>query len=650
MVYVFIAAVFVSFPGNGFNLQADSLRKVWENIKTHELQIPTLEKIAVLDQLAGSLRTNLPDSALSYYQQALDLALEAGMKHEEARLRNKIGYTHYILGNYDFALTYFVNALELHRALHNDVGISTSLNSIGLIYEAQVNYPKALEYQWNSIVYSERTGSSERLNSNYFNLSIIHDHLGNFDSALYYLNKSVAISKAEKDNTMLCMALNRMGEVNLHKNDLSQAESNFRNSLQQIPSSNLWEACFSYAGLSQVYSKQGKYDESIAYGLKSFNLANQLNSKWDIARSAGILYEVYKKKSDFREALHMLEIHKRFNDSLFNVRKESEINFLLLRQNESERGQLAKENALQKSIIEQGNLWIGFFIILGILLAIWGLVLYQNNRHKLLLNEELRKTNESIGERNAKIEQQNKELKALNDSKNQLLSIVGHDMRSPINNIKTILEIIKDGRLSAADQERVFNELHKSVSAVAETMNNMLIWASSQLKGLQTNPTNIELQQLVKETIAIFQTPASEKGIELIHEERAGIFVYADINHLKTALRNLINNAIKFTKRNGKVTIRYDHGRQNGDVVIDVIDSGVGIEPDRMSQIFKFTGRSQSIGTNNERGTGIGLMLSQEFIESNHGRIEVSSTLGVGSKFTIHLPVANLIGSPLAST
>lgn len=616
----------------------DSLLLQWQKVEKGTLALPDSTVTKLLFQIGEAISYNTPDSAIYYYNMALALIQDKGATPVKGNLLNKIGYIHYILGNYDLALTFFMDALGIHQLLNNNLGISISLNHISLIYETQRNFQKALETQWRSIVYSKLSRDQGRLISNYFNLSIIHDDLANYDSAIWYLKKSLDLSNSQKNTHMATMATNRLGEVYLHMGNFQEAEHNYKKVLDNKAYKNNWEDVFAYAGLAKVYQKQGQYDKSIEYGLVSLDLARKMKSKWEIAQDASILYESYKARKDYEKALGMLELFKAYNDSLFDEKKEKEINFLLLRQNELEKDQLAKENALHRAVIKQNYQWIVFFIFLGIVLVVWGIILYRNNRQKQLLNMKLQRNSEKITERNAMIEEQNIALNQLNETKNQLLSVIGHDMRGPINNIKSILEIIKLGGLNEDDQKRVFKDLHQTISSVSDTMNNMLAWASRQLHGIEIRPASVHVSELVDDLVGFFERTATEKYIELIHVRKEDIYVWADIDHLKTALRNIISNAIKFTKRNGKVTISYQ--LESNFVELSVTDTGVGIAPESMEKIFQFTGRSKSVGTNNEKGTGIGLMLSKEFIESNGGRIEVTSQVGLGTTFTMWLPQA----------
>lgn len=619
----------------------DSLVAKWKLVEEGRLEMEDSLQARLLLDIGVIVSYDAPDSSFEYFEKALQLSQNGNLKSLTGDILNRIGYTNYILGNYDLALVYFVDGLELHQAQLSDMGIATSLNHISLIYETQKNYQQALKFQWRSMVHSIRSGDANRLISNYFNLSIIHDGAKDYDSALFYLARSLDLSSEKENHRMYSMALNRRGEVYLHKEDYNEAEKNYRGVLDSENYESKWEDSFAYAGLAKVYKKKGQYDKSIEYGLVSLDIARQMNSKWDIAQDAMILYESYKAKNDYVKALEMHELFKQYNDSLFNERKEKEINYLHLRQNELEREQLAKENALSKSVIRQNYLWIAFFVVLGVSLTVWGIILNKNNKQKLLLNKRLLIKNAKIAERNAMIEKQNVTLNELNESKNQLLSIIGHDMRGPINNIKAILEIIKRGGLGEEDQKRVFDDLYRTINAVSGTMTNMLSWASSQLNGIQIQASRIQISEVVDGLKEFYTQSANEKRIELVHHRDEGVYVWFDVDHLKTALRNLLNNAIKFTGRNGTITIKYTE--EQGYVKLVVADTGVGIDSDDIKNVFKFRGRSKSIGTNNEKGTGIGLMLSKEFIESNGGTIEVISELGVGSEFALTLPVAERV-------
>lgn len=624
----------------------DSLFNKWHEVERGDVVLADSSKAKLLFNLGEEIMYHYPDSALVYYKMALVLAQNNQLHKLYGDLLNKIGYVDYILGNYDLSLTYFVKANEIHQQLENDEGIAVSLNHISLIYDTQANYQKALEYQWKSIGYSKRTNSVNRLISNYFNLSIVHDAMKSYDSAIHYLNQSMALSTANENHHLFVMAMNRMGEVFLHKGDYLEAERCYRKVLGYQGYQDKWENCFAYAGLAQTYQALEQFDESIKYGLISLEIATQMKSKWEISHGAGILYESFKRMHNFEQALAMHELFKQYSDSLFNESKEKEINFLHLKQNELERTQLAKENAFQKTVIQQNYQWFVFFIVLGGVLIGWGIILYRNNRVKLLLNKKLIRKNESIASRNAMIEEQNEKLNTLNETKNQILSIIGHDMKGPISNIKSILEIIKMGNMTGEEQRMVFNDLYRTINSVSDTMNNMLAWASSQLNGLQIHPDRIDMEMLVDSLIELFRGSANAKDIEINHQRGDKVIAWADVNQLRTALRNIISNAIKFTKRGGSVTINYH--TEGSQVIIKVSDTGIGIAPDYLPEVFNFNGRSRSVGTNNERGTGIGLMLSKEFINSNDGEIEVTSELGKGTVFKIRLPNAERVKQRLS--
>ena len=636
-LFLATTAVLVGFRQVG----TDSLIHRWRQVEAGRLEMPDSLQARLLCAIGEGMSYDVPDSAIAYYQKALDISRKAGLEAFTGDILNRAGYAHYVLGNYDMALTFYISALEVHEQAKNDPGIAMSLNNISMIYETQKNFQQALQYQWESIVHSLRATDLARLTSNYYNLSVIHDGAQNYDSALFYLARALRLSEDTENHHLYAMALNRRGEVYLHMGRYPEAEESYKAVIEYQGYQNKWENCFAYTGLAKVSQKLGHYDESIGHGLTGLTLARQVNSKWDIVQSTRILYESYKAKKDLAHALEMHELHKQYNDSLFSEAKEKEINFLHLKQKELERAQLAKENALNKAKIRQNYLWISFFVVIVAIMAIWGVILYRNNRHKQVLNKRLTIKNQNIADRNAKIEKQNKELNELNETKNLLLSIISHDLRSPIHNIKSILEIIKNGGIKETEQKKIFNDLYKTVESVSGTMNNMLAWASRQLNGGPTQQTRFGLCEVVDNLVEFFLLRAQEKGIELVHHRDETVHAWFDVEHLKTALRNILSNAIKFTGRGGTVKVAYHVS--DGVVRLEVADTGIGIDADDIGNLFTFKGRSKSLGTNNEKGTGIGLMLSREFIESNGGKIEVASKPGEGTKFTLLLPTTGTL-------
>ncbi len=233
---------------------------------------------------------------------------------------------------------------------------------------------------------------------------------------------------------------------------------------------------------------------------------------------------------------------------------------------------------------------------------------------------------------------QQKELKDLNATKDKFFSIIAHDLKSPFNHLLGLTEIIQD--LSPETDHKEVRELaaliHKSAKQGRDLLDNLLEWSRSQIGARDFRPDNIKLFDIVNEAISFVEQIASQKDISIINAVEKDAVARADINMLNTILRNLLNNAIKFTKPGGFVKI---HAKKRKEVTeITVEDNGIGISKSTLSKLFKTDENPSTPGTSSEKGTGLGLILCREFVEQHGGSIYVESERGKGSRFIFTLP------------
>lgn len=236
------------------------------------------------------------------------------------------------------------------------------------------------------------------------------------------------------------------------------------------------------------------------------------------------------------------------------------------------------------------------------------------------------------------IEQQNRELLELNASKDKFFSILAHDLKNPIAGIITISQLVVKMYDILEDKERLsyVEEIYSSTQRVLNILEDLLQWSRSQSGRLDYHPEQIQLFNVSYEAIAAIEQAAEEKSISIRNEIEQGLTVFADRHMIATVIRNLLSNAVKFTSQGGE--IRLEAKEIGAQVLYSVIDSGVGISPENLERLFKIDDALSTPGTNNEKGTGLGLILCKEFIEQNKGTISVESTYGKGSKFTLTLP------------
>ncbi len=228
-----------------------------------------------------------------------------------------------------------------------------------------------------------------------------------------------------------------------------------------------------------------------------------------------------------------------------------------------------------------------------------------------------------------------------NAIKDKMFSVIGHDLRSPVGSIKMMLEFLL-GNIDSYDIQKIketISSLSKTTDEVFNLLENLLWWARSQSGNLVIIPENIQLSSLIRGLYYLNKESLSIKNIRFESAIDNECMVFSDMNMLKTVLRNLISNAIKFTPQGGLITIA---AIEDEDFVkIKVSDSGVGIAEENLPKLFNEKQHFSSVGTNNEAGSGLGLILCKNFVQANNGKISAESISGKGSTFTIEIPKGN---------
>ncbi|RYZ52809.1 MAG: HAMP domain-containing histidine kinase [Sphingobacteriales bacterium] len=227
------------------------------------------------------------------------------------------------------------------------------------------------------------------------------------------------------------------------------------------------------------------------------------------------------------------------------------------------------------------------------------------------------------------------ELTRVNEQKDKLFSIIAHDLRSPVNSLKSFLELLSEDQLSEEERQMVQHELLMQTQSTSDMLFNLLSWSKTQMEGVKMNIRNLELRGVLQKTLEFQEQAAVRKDIDLDWDVKPGLVVAVDEDMLQLVVRNLVQNAIKFTQPGGKITIVSTV--EQGKCCIKVSDTGIGMTAEQQAQIFTLNAGTTS-GTRQEKGVGLGLVLCREFTELQGGSISFSSIPGEGSVFKICLP------------
>ncbi|GJQ62109.1 MAG: hybrid sensor histidine kinase/response regulator [Melioribacteraceae bacterium] len=299
-----------------------------------------------------------------------------------------------------------------------------------------------------------------------------------------------------------------------------------------------------------------------------------------------------------------------------------------------------------------------YFISFIVLLAIISLIYYYRivslrKQAKLLeemvnsktrdLRKEKLKLEEllvEVGDAKEKIELQNNQLEELNSAKDTFFSVISHDLKNPFNALLGYTEFLLSGYDEMEEDEVVgiIEDIKSTSRATYNLLANLLEWANSQTGNLEISIQKTDLYEIVKENVLVVTSSARQKNITINFDHKP-MSAYCDETSISTVVRNIISNSIKFTPRDGFIDVRLDESETQCFVMIR--DTGIGMELQKVTNLFKLEGRRSTLGTEKEAGTGLGLIIAKEFVDKNGGSISVTSEPGKGTEFIITLPKAN---------
>ena len=267
--------------------------------------------------------------------------------------------------------------------------------------------------------------------------------------------------------------------------------------------------------------------------------------------------------------------------------------------------------------------------------ALLAYFIYQKRKQDKFVNEELVQKNAEISRQNQEIQVQTTQLAENNRFKDRLFSIISHDLRSPVVGLVGSLDLVNEGLLSEAEFRNMLPDLAHNINSIQSLLDNLLAWARTQMKGIAILPEAFHIRELLDEKSTMFKKQIQAKEINIINHIEADLQVLADKNMIDLVTRNLLSNAIKFSRQGGTITLTST--RQKGYSQICIADNGIGISAENLNKLFD-TQTVSTKGTAGEMGTGLGLLLSKEFIEQNGGKIWGESVIGEGSKFYFTIP------------
>jgi two-component system sensor histidine kinase/response regulator len=389
-----------------------------------------------------------------------------------------------------------------------------------------------------------------------------------------------------------------------------------------------------YMHLGLLYVALKEPQEALYYLNQAIVMAERIGAKQVIQESYENISLAYELLKDYKKSLENYKKFMQYQDTLLMEDTKKHIAFLEERFEQESKDDKIKllmaEQTLKDALVEQQR-FVGIALIVFIVLILVTLVVYvRANQQKLQANQQLRNQQEALLAQKNEIELQKESLNRSNTIKDQLFSIIGHDLRSPFNTLKGFIQIIKMGGMTIHDINHVAASIETQLNYTLLLLNNLLLWSKSQLQGMTAQPSQFDLQEVVAQNMALLSEGAKKKKITLHNHLPEYFLVFADRDMIDTVLRNLLSNAIKFTLEGGTVNVTFENHTDEYHVCIQ--DTGIGMNDKQLNNLFT-TKLHSTLGTANEKGTGLGLMICKDFIAQNGGKIWVKSQLDKGSRF-----------------
>ena len=535
----------------------------------------------------------------------------------------------YQQARYSEVLKRLIPLAEKFKAKGNDYYYANSLVMMANIYNDQGNKESSKEYFNLYIEKCKAIGFQEGVGGGHNNLAVVYHEEDHYQKALEHASIARDIFESIDNTYQLANTLSNIGAIYKDMGVYSKSWDRYDQALQmseQYGFRNLISEI--YQNQSDLLLLEENYPEAIEKAHQAFQMGQQARAYNRMRDAAFNLYEANKALGRNDQALHYHEAYARYKDSVRSEQNSQQIQALKrnfeIRTRTWENEKLESENRLQALQIKQQRSQILIFaLVLALAVGIVALL--------VLMNRKLKAKNRIISS-------QKEELKKTNALKDNMFSIIAHDLRGPIGNFQGLLELMGKGSKhnNPEENDEILELMRQSASSTYSLLENLLNWARAQKDEIDFRPKAENLRELVNEVVQLKSSEAEQKDIRLNHNLDTDLHGKVDYHMVNLVIRNLVDNAIKFTPRGGEVDIRGEATEEA--IKIAVKDSGQGMPEEVRQKVFDPYDHHTEAGTENEKGSGLGLKLCREFIAKHSGDIWVETTQGQGTTFVFTLP------------
>jgi signal transduction histidine kinase/tetratricopeptide (TPR) repeat protein len=606
-------------------------KEALEILQQSKLDNPTLEIRILLHLTWATQNVGQYETALEYGYKAETLTLEIGDKQATVIAYNNIGWIYQRLGFPDHSLDYALRALKSSEELKDHKNIAEAYINIGNVYMALKDSKQALKQYQNALYILQGGGDKKSVARVLINIGNVYHACRQYREALDYYRESQ--NMVEKLNWQMgrAAALGSIAAVYADTGKPDRALETNRMALEickKIEQKRMIAILLGNIGV--CHRKLGQHNKALQYVDQALDIAKEIKNKDITVNFYDELHNIYISLKDFEKSAYVnFNKSKTINDEIFSEECKKKISNLLQRF-ETE----TKEREIQRLRIQQlkseRREWVqNLFIVVSLLVLVLAGVIYSRYRTKKKAERQLK-------------ESENK-LRAMNTAKDKLFSIIAHDLESPLSGLILSTGYLEKNyhHLEENEVKEFLHQIYENTNHISKLLDNLLLWAVSQLEKLDVEPETLDLHRLAKEAIELLEPSAFEKNIRLMSHINENTLAWADKRMVETIMRNLLSNALKYSNNGGEVHISSQYSGNLLEVAIS--DNGVGIPEDKRDTLFDPYIYNSTRGTGGEKGTGLGLVLCKEFVEKNGGTIQAernnNNETNTGTRMVFTLPV-----------
>ena len=606
------------------------------------------------------------EKAAQYAGEARIIAEKTGDKYAVALSISRIASINTWRDSTTEALAGYLKEVDIGKSLNSNNILQDAYDGIAYVYEKESDWEKALLYANKSLAITEKSNVPLDAAYSYHQLGSAYLGLGDYEKAEQFLKKAKGIFKTAADTDRIALCNVDLAKVYIQLQYYNIAKPYLDSALQLFTAwKEEYQVAETYHQLGRLSLRQNRYDDAegyftqeltiyqhypgvpvdhahasvglgrVAMGRKDYAKAitifsgeiTILQKAGDKARQLDCLLFLARADSamnNFKEAFYNMQRYKLLYDTVNNERKSKATQRLMLEMGVERQNN--ENKILQTKYDEQQSRLI--IILIAVVLLLLGIILL------ILLYRQKSEAFKVVEKLHEETAYKNREMASSNNVKDKLISMIAHDVRSPLASLQNTLTLTREGILNTNEFMQLTQMLEMDIQHLMGMLDNTLLWAREQMIDINVKKVTFKIYRVIEDVIELYQQTIISKGVTIHNNISTTTEVYSDIDIIATVLRNILSNAVKFTP-NGK-SIYIQQSNLKNKILISVKDEGVGITDDVLKKITNKEFISTR-GTDNEKGTGLGLLFSRDLLLKLDEDFQISSVLGKGTAITISL-------------